>query len=75
LLLTSDTWKADLRSEAVKRWEGEASARATCASRGSSAPRNLIDTLYRGIENIDFPSVQDVTILSLLAWIRHVPNG
>jgi hypothetical protein len=31
--------------------------------------------LYRGIENIDFLSVQDVTILSLLAWTRHVPNG
>jgi hypothetical protein len=38
-------------------------------------PPDPIDTLYRGIENIDFPSVQVTTILYLLAWIRHVPNG
>ena len=42
---------------------------------GFLARRNPIDTLYRWIENIDFPSVQVATILSLLAWIRHVPNG
>jgi hypothetical protein len=39
-----------------------------------SVPQDLIDTLYRGIKNIDLPSVQVAPILYLLAWIRHVPN-
>jgi hypothetical protein len=40
---------------------------------GSS--RGLIDTLYRRIEIIDFPSAGVATILSSLAWIRRVSNG
>jgi hypothetical protein len=42
---------------------------------GSPARRSLIETLYRGIEIIDFPIFRDETILQVLAWVRHVPNG